>query len=248
MNSQATISSEIAALSKEYDAGGTVETQPRVDYPPYRSSLLRHPTKDLHQADPEGVELWAPVFGARDVDPLESDLTIQHGGEPVGERMLVTGRVVDGDGRPVRRQLVEIWQANAGGRYVHQRDQHPAAIDPNFTGIGRCLTDDDGTYLFTTIKPGPYPWKNHDNAWRPAHIHFSVFGRAFVQRLVTQMYFPGDPLFFQDPIFNSVPDPAARERMICRFDLEQTRPEWALAYQFDIVLRGADATPMEEEH
>ena len=158
------------------------------------------------------------------------------------------GRVLDGEGRPVRRQLVEVWQANAAGRYIHQRDQHPAPLDPHFTGMGRCLTDADGVYRFTTIKPGPYPWRNHRNAWRPAHIHFSLFGTEFTQRMVTQMYFPGDPLFFQDPIFNSVPDPAARERMICRFDLEQTRPEWALAYQFDVVLRGADATPMEEHH
>ena len=157
--SQAQITDEIAAIESDYHRGGIEETQPRLDYPPYRSSLLRHPTRDLHHADPEGVERWAPCFGERDLSPLESDLTIGHGGEPIGERMVVTGRVVDGDGRPVRRQLVEIWQANAGGRYVHKRDQHRAALDPNFTGVGRCLTDDDGTYRFTTIKPGPYPWK-----------------------------------------------------------------------------------------
>jgi protocatechuate 3,4-dioxygenase, beta subunit len=247
MDNQATISAEIAALAKEYDAGGTVETQPRVDYPPYRSSLLRHPTKDLHQADPEGVELWAPVFGARDVDPLESDLTIQHGGEPVGERMLVTGRVVDGDGRPVRRQLVEIWQANAGGRYVHQRDQHPAALDPHFTGMGRCLTDDNGTYAFTTIKPGPYPWRNHRNAWRPAHIHFSLFGTEFTQRMVTQMYFPGDPLFELDPIYQSILDPAARARLVATYDHDLTRPEWCTGYRWDIVLTGAHRTVTEDD-
>jgi protocatechuate 3,4-dioxygenase beta subunit len=247
MDSQATISSEIAALSKGYDAGGTVETQPRVDYPPYRSSLLRHPTKDLHQADPEGVELWAPVFGARDVDPLESDLTIQHGGEPVGERMLVTGRVVDGDGRPVRRQLVEIWQANAGGRYVHQRDQHPAALDPHFTGMGRCLTDDNGTYAFTTIKPGPYPWRNHRNAWRPAHIHFSLLGPTWTARLVTQMYFADDPLLPLDPIFNSIPTEPARQRLIAAYAHDVTQPEWALGWRWDIVLGGAVATPFEPE-
>ncbi len=197
--SQAQITDEIAAIESDYQRGGIEETQPRLDYSPYRSSLLRHPTKDLHHADPEGVELWAPCFGERDVAALESDLTIQHGGEPIGERMVVTGRVVDGDGHPVRRQLVEIWQANAAGRYVHKRDQHPAPLDPNFTGVGRCLTDDDGTYRFTTIKPGPYPWKNHHNAWRPAHIHFSLFGTDFTQRMITQMYFPGDPLFAPGP-------------------------------------------------
>jgi protocatechuate 3,4-dioxygenase beta subunit len=188
---QADIDGEIAGIATAYERDGVEETQPRLDYPPYRSSLLRHPTHDLQRADPEGVELWAPVFGHHEVSALEADLTVQHAGEPIGERMVVTGRVLDGDGRPVRRQLVEIWQANAGGRYIHQRDQHPAAIDPNFSGVGRCLTDDDGSYRFTTIKPGPYPWKNHRNAWRPAHIHFSLFGTEFTQRIVTQMYFPG---------------------------------------------------------
>ena len=207
MADQAAMDDEIAAIAEDFERRGVEETQPRLDYPPYRSSLLRHPTKDPHHADPEGVELWAPAFGHRDVGALEADLTIQHGGEPIGERMVVTGRVLDGDGRPVRRQLVEIWQANAGGRYIHKRDQHPAAIDPNFTGVGRCLTDDDGTYAFTTIKPGPYPWKNHRNAWRPAHIHFSLFGTEFTQRMVTQMYFPGDPLFALDPIYQSIVDP-----------------------------------------
>ncbi len=157
------------------------------------------------------------------------------------------GRVLDGDGRPVPNTLVEVWQANAAGRYAHDLDRHPAPLDPNFSGAGRCLTDADGRYRFVTVKPGAYPWKNHHNAWRPAHIHFSILGRAFVQRLVTQMYFPGDPLFGQDPIFNAVRDPAARERMIGSFDLETTVPEWALAYRFDIVLRGRAATPFEPE-
>ena len=241
--SQAQVSAEIEEIATAYDAA-SAETQPRLDYPPYRSSLLRHPTKALQQADPEGVELWAPVFGERDLDALEADLTIQHTGEPVGERLVVTGRVVDGDGRPVRGQLVEIWQANASGRYIHQRDQHPAPLDPNFIGMGRCLTDDDGGYEFTTIKPGPYPWRNHHNAWRPAHIHFSLFGRAFTQRLVTQMYFPGDPLFWQDPIFNAIP-PSARHRAISRYDLERTQDNWALAFEWDIVLRGVGQTPFE---
>ncbi len=219
--------------------------QPRLDFPPYRSSLLRHPTKDLHLTDPEGIELWAPVFGDRDVDPVEADLTAQRDGEPIGERMTVSGRVVDGDGRPVRHQLVEIWQANAAGRYIHQRDQHPAPLDPGFTGAGRCLTDADGRYSFTTIKPGPYPWRNHRNAWRPAHIHFSVFGTEFTQRVVTQMYFPGDPLHDLDPIYQSITDPAARQRLVAKYDHDLTQPEWSLGYRWDIVLSGSHRTPME---
>ena len=163
----------------------------------------------------------------------------------MGERIIVHGRVLDGDGRPVRNSLIEIWQANAAGRYTHHGDQHPAPLDPNFSGAGRCLTDDEGHYRFVTVKPGAYPWKNHDNAWRPAHIHFSLFGPAFRTRLITQMYFPGDPLFGQDPIFQSVRDPKAQGRMISAFDLETTQPEWALAYRFDIVLGGREETPME---
>jgi protocatechuate 3,4-dioxygenase beta subunit len=239
------ISEEIGKIQADARAD---DLQPRLDFPPYRSTLLRHPTKELRHAEPEGAELVAPVFGQSDVGVLESDLTIQRGGDPIGERILVRGRVVDGDGRPVRRQLVEIWQANAAGRYIHQGDQHPAPVDPNFTGLGRCLTDDEGRYSFTTIKPGPYPWRNHRNAWRPAHIHFSLFGPSFLTRLVTQMYFPGDPLFPFDPIFNSVTDAKARERMVCRFDLETTKPEWALGYVWDIVLRGSNATPGDPDH
>ncbi|MCW2757419.1 MAG: protocatechuate 3,4-dioxygenase subunit beta [Nocardioidaceae bacterium] len=245
--SQADIDLEIERAAKEYAASGTTETQPRLDYPPYRSSLLRHPTKDPQPADPEGVELWAPVFGHQDVGELEADLTIQHRGEPLGERITVSGRVLDGDGRPVRHQLVEVWQANAGGRYPHQRDQHPAPLDPNFTGTGRCLTDADGGYVFTTIKPGPYPWRNHRNAWRPAHIHFSVFGSDFTQRVITQMYFPGDPLFGLDPIYQSVVDPVARERMVATYDHGLTRPEWATGYRWDIVLAGPHRTPTEDD-
>jgi protocatechuate 3,4-dioxygenase, beta subunit len=242
---QHVVDEEVAELRRAYEAAGVEELQPRRDYPPYRSSLLRHPTKDLHHADPEGVELWAPCFGERDVDPLEADLTIQGGGEPVGERMVVTGRVLDGDGRPVRHQLVEVWQANAGGRYVHKRDQHPAPLDPNFTGVGRCLTDDQGRYRFTTIKPGPYPWRNHHNAWRPAHIHFSLFGTDFTQRLVTQMYFPGDPLFALDPIYQSILDPRARERLVATYDHDLTQHEWATGYRWDVVLTGSHRTPLE---
>jgi protocatechuate 3,4-dioxygenase beta subunit len=248
--SQADVDAEVAALSLAYDevrAAGDEENQPRLDYAPYRSSLLRHPTKAPVQADPEGVERWAPVFGERDVAAVEADLTVQHDGEPVGERMIVTGRVLDGAGRPVRHQLVELWQANAAGRYVHQRDQHPAPLDPNFTGMGRCLTDDQGRYTFTTIKPGPYPWRNHHNAWRPAHLHFSVFGTDFTQRLVTQMYFPGDPLFALDPIYQSIRDPRARERLVAAYDHDVTRHEWATGYRWDIVLGGAVPTPLEED-
>jgi len=250
LDSQHTISTEIEAISREYDAsrsaGAPEETQPRTDYPPYRSSLLRHPTKDLQHTDPETIELWTPCFGEYDVDPLEADLTIGGRGEPIGERMIVTGRITDGEGRPVRRQLVEIWQANAGGRYVHKRDQHPAPLDPNFTGAGRCLTDDEGNYRFVTIKPGPYPWRNHRNAWRPAHIHFSLFGTEFTQRLVTQMYFPGDPLFPLDPIYQSITDPAARARLIATYDHELTSPEWATGYRWDIVLTGSNRTYTED--
>jgi protocatechuate 3,4-dioxygenase beta subunit len=222
-------------------------THPPLDYPGYRSTELRAPSRPLVPLHHTLTEVTAPVFGDGRVRAVDADLTRQHEGEPQGERIIVYGQVLEDDGRPVPETLVEVWQANAAGRYLHADDQHPAPLDPHFSGGGRCVTDREGRFRFVTIKPGAYPWGNHHNAWRPAHIHFSIFGRAFVQRLVTQMYFPGDPLFFQDPIFNSVADPAARERMICRFDLEQTIPEWALAYQFDIVLRGRESTPMEED-
>jgi protocatechuate 3,4-dioxygenase, beta subunit len=240
---QAEISAEIALLAKEYEGNPGEESQPRLDYAPYRSSRLRHPTTAPAPVDPDELELAAPVFGPQDVDPLEADLTIQHTGVPIGERVVLSGRVVDRDGRPVAGQLVEIWQANAAGRYIHQRDQHPAPLDPNFTGSGRCLTGPDGRYRFVTIKPGPYPWRNHLNAWRPAHIHFSLFGTAFTHRLVTQMYFPGDPLFPLDPIFNSVRDPLARERMIASYDHDLTVPETSTGYRWDVVL---GATPRED--
>ncbi|MFG1929336.1 protocatechuate 3,4-dioxygenase subunit beta [Mycobacterium sp. NPDC048908] len=246
MTGQAEITAEITAIHTDYHRSGVEETQPRLHYPPYRSSALRHPLNDLLHADPEAVELWAPCFGETDVDPLDADLTIQHAGQPIGERTVITGRVVDGDGRPVRGQLVEIWQANAAGRYIHQRDQHPAPLDPNFTGVGRCLTDDGGTYRFTTIKPGPYPWRNHHNAWRPAHIHFSLFGTDFTQRMITQMYFPGDPLFALDPIYQSVTDQKARDRLVAAYDHDVTSHEWATGYRWDIVLTGVGRTPFEE--
>ncbi len=241
---QSTISAEIAALAKRRTKSG----HPLRDYAPYRSSVLRHPTHELVRIDPEEIERSSPAFGHTDVNPLEGDLTIQHSGEPLGERITVFGRVLDGDGRPVRHQLVEVWQANAAGRYVHKRDQHPAPLDPNFTGVGRVITGDDGSYRLTTIKPGPYPWRNHLNAWRPAHIHFSLFGTEFTQRLITQMYFPGDPLFALDPIYQSVTDPAARERLISEYVHEESTPDVSLAFRWNIVLTGSKSTWMESEH
>ena len=223
------------------------DVHPPYLYPDYKATRLRAPERPLTILPHTLTEVTGPAYGHNTVGPLDHDLTRQHKGEPLGERIIVTGRVLDGDGRPVRGSLIEIWQANAAGRYIHQGDRHPAPLDPNFNGAGRCLTDDEGRYRFITVKPGAYPWGNHHNAWRPAHIHFSLFGRAFTQRLVTQMYFPGDPLFFQDPIFNSVRDPKARERMISAFDLEHTEPEWALAFRWDIVLRGVEATPLDED-
>lgn len=250
--SQRTIDGEIAARhAAERTAatatGSDLPAHPHRDFAPYRSTLLRHPTHELVRADPEEIELRSPAFGHSDVAPEEADLTIQHAGEPLGERIIITGRVLDGDGRPVRGQLVEIWQANASGRYVHKRDQHPAPLDPNFTGVGRFITGDDGSYRLTTIKPGAYPWKNHRNAWRPAHIHFSFFGSAFTQRLITQMYFPGDPLFALDPIYQSISDPAARARLVASYDHDVSQPEWALGYRWDVVLTGPASTWMESE-
>ena len=216
-------------------------------HPDYKSTVKRAPTRPLVPMPHTLSELTGPVYGHDGIRPGDDDLTKQHAGEPLGERILVHGRVLDEDGRPVSNTLVEIWQANACGRYIHVVDQHPAPLDPNFTGAGRAQSDSEGYYKFVTIKPGAYPWGNHHNAWRPAHIHFSVFGHSFVSRLVTQMYFPGDPLFEFDPIFNSVPDEKARMRMVSSFDLDNTRPEWALCYRFNIVLRGRNATPMENK-
>jgi protocatechuate 3,4-dioxygenase beta subunit len=219
---------------------------PPLDYPSYKSTALRHPKQPLVYLPQMITEITGPQLGPERVGERDHDLTAQHEGEPIGERITVSGRVFDTEGKPLRRTLVEIWQANAAGRYRHSWDRWPAELDPNFTGAGRCLTDDAGRYHFTTIKPGPYPWGNHYNAWRPAHIHFSLLGRAFAQRLVTQMYFPGDPLFEFDPIFNSVLDPRARERMISRFSIHDSIPNWSLAYLFDIYLRGPGQTPFEE--
>ncbi len=227
------------------DANWEDSGQPPYLYPDYVSTRLRAPSKPLIILPKTLSDTTGPAYGRGPVGELDNDLTRQHQGEPLGERIIVTGRVLDGDGRPVRNSLIEIWQANAAGRYIHQVDQHPAPLDPNFSGAGRCLTDDEGRYRFVTVKPGAYPWKNHYNAWRPAHIHLSLFGPAFRSRLITQMYFPGDPLFGQDPIFQSVRDPKAQQRLISTFDLETTEPEWALGYKFDIVLEGRDATPRD---
>jgi protocatechuate 3,4-dioxygenase beta subunit len=227
---------------------GDEAIHPPLDFPEYRSTALRHPREPLVYLPHTISETTGPQLGDLRPGPLDHDLTRQHAGEPVGERITVSGRLLDGDGRPIRDSLVEIWQANAAGRYRHRRDTWPAPLDPNFSGGGRCVTDADGRYEFVTIKPGPYPWGNHRNAWRPAHIHFSLLGRSFAQRLVTQMYFPGDPLFAHDPIFNAVRDPRARERLVARFSMERSQENWALAYEFDIVLSGPDEVPIEEEH
>jgi len=221
-------------------------SQPSSLYEPYRATVLRAPRKPLIVLPHTLSEVTGPVYGHDDIGETDNDLTRHHHGEPVGERIIVSGRVLDDNGRPVPHTLLEIWQANAGGRYCHDRDHHPAPLDPNFSGAGRTLTDENGGYRFVTIKPGAYPWKNHDNAWRPAHIHFSLFGPAFATRLITQMYFPGDPLFAFDPIFQSIRDEKARQSLIANFDLATTKPEWALGYQFNIILRGRDATPFEE--
>jgi len=212
----------------------------------YCATVSRAPKRPLIFLPHTLSEVTGPVYGHDDISENDNDLTHQHADDPLGERIIVAGRVTDENGRPVRNTLIEIWQANAAGRYFHRRDDHCAPLDPNFTGSGRTLTDDDGLYRFVTIKPGAYPWNNHDNAWRPAHVHFSLFGPAFVTRLVTQMYFPGDPLFPFDPIFNSIPDERARRRLIADFDLSTTQAEWALGFRFNIVLRGQEATPFEE--
>ena len=215
-------------------------------YLEYRSTEKRNPIEPMVVIPQTLSELTGPVYGHQPIQEFDNDLT-QHGnGEPVGERIIVSGRVLDESGRPIPNTLVEIWQANAAGRYRHVVDDHAAPLDPNFVGAGRTMTDANGCYQFTTVKPGPYPWHNHHNAWRPAHIHFSLFGTAFLSRLVTQMYFPGDPLFPFDPIYNSISDEKARQRLISRFNLDKTRPNWALAFDFDIVLRGRDATPFED--
>jgi protocatechuate 3,4-dioxygenase, beta subunit len=218
---------------------------PRYDHPAYRSTAARAPHRPLLRVPPELASRTGPVFGESVVGSSDHDLTCHGNGSPIGERIVVFGRLVDSDDRPIRRQLIEVWQANAAGRYAHSVDHHDAPLDPNFAGYGRCCTSDDGSFEFTTIRPGEYPWQNHPNAWRPAHVHFSVFGTAFTSRLVTQMYFPGDPLLEFDPIFGAVSSQSARSRLVSHFDLDHTVPDWSLAYRFDIVVGGPKETPFE---
>lgn len=222
-------------------------TFPPYLYEAYRATMRRSPRRPLIPLPHTLSEVTGPGPALSALASQDEDLTRNMGtdGEAIGERIIVTGRVLDEQGRPVPNTLLEIWQANAAGRYRHRIDQHHAPLDPNFLGFGRCLTNEEGVYRFTTVRPGAYPWQNHENAWRPAHIHFSLFGPSWVSRLVTQMYFPGDPLHALDPIFNSVPTAGARERLIAHYAHDVTRPAWALGYHFDIVLRGPDATPVE---
>ena len=224
-------------------------SQPPLDAPGYASTRKRHPSAAPVRL-PGGhtpTELTGPRFGAERY-PAIVDLTAPGRGRAVGERIIVEGRVLDEDGRAAPGVMIELWQANAAGRYDHARDQHDAPPDPHFHGAGRVFSDAEGRYRYVTIKPGAYPWRNHHNAWRPNHIHYSLFGGGFAQRLVTQMYFPGDPLLALDPVFNAVPDAAARARLVATFDLDVTQPEWALGYRFDVVLRGRGATPFEAGH
>jgi protocatechuate 3,4-dioxygenase, beta subunit len=220
-------------------------SHPPFAHDPYASTHKRAPRHAPIRIEQSLSEITGPRFTRELIREGDADMTRFDGGEALGERIIVAGRVLDEDSRPIRDTLVEIWQANAAGRYAHDADTHDAPLDPHFCGIARVITDRDGAYRFVTVKPGAYPWRNHHNAWRPNHIHFSVFGPSFATRLVTQMYFPGDPLLALDPIFNSVPDPGARGRLVADFDLALTVPERALGYRFDIVLRGRDATPME---
>lgn len=232
-----------AADGSALSAGGTP-----LNCPDYLSTTTRAPSRPPAPLALGPTELTGPLLGEGRVTEADADLTRDAtGGEAVGQRIVVTGRILDEAGRPLRNSLVEVWQANAAGRYRHTQDRWPAPLDPHFSGLGRTLTDADGRYTFLTVRPGAYPWRNHHNAWRPAHLHFSLFGRAFAQRLVTQMYFPDDPLLPLDPIYNAVPE-GARERLVSRYDHEVTRPEWALGYAFDVVLRGSEATPFEDDH
>ena len=220
-------------------------TQPPYLYPDYASTVKRSPTRPLIRFEHTLSEITGPSFSTGWAGPEAIDLTKQHKGEPLGERIIVTGRILDEDARPIPNTLVELWQCNAAGRYHHPVDQHDAPLDPNFTGAGQAITDAQGHYRFVTIKPGAYPWRNSPNAWRPAHLHFGVFGGGFVTRLITQMYFPGDPLLQYDPIYQSTADTEARERLIAAYDPNLSQPEWALGYEFDMVVRGRDATPFE---
>ena len=219
-------------------------SQPPLNSPAYGSTRHRHPQQAPIRIGTTLSESAAPRMTPA-AYPAQADLSVHNGKPAQGERIIVAGRVLDENARPVPNAMVEVWQACSTGRYPHGNDQHNAPLDPNFAGHGRVFTDAEGWYRYTTIKPGAYPWRNHANAWRPNHIHYSLFGQGFAQRLVTQMYFPGDPLLALDPVFLATPDPAARDRLVAQFDLAITQPEWALGYRFDIVLRGRNATPME---
>ena len=218
-------------------------SQPPYDVPAYLGTVKRHPLQKLQPLAQTVTETTGPRFSPAHFPPA-ADMSTHNGKTAQGQRIVVAGTITDEDGRPVPHTMVEIWQANAAGRYHHPADQHDAPLDPNFSGQGRVYTDEQGRYRFLSVLPGAYPWPNHKNAWRPNHIHFSFFGPAFATRLITQMYFPGDPLLAFDPIYNGVPDKAARERLIAAFDLDLTEPDWALGYRFDVVLRGRAATPM----
>ena len=215
--------------------------------PDYKTSVLRSPRKALLALQQSLSELTGPVFGHDDLDPLDNDLlrNARVDGDPIGERIIVHGRVMDENGRPVPGALLEVWQANAGGRYRHVNDHYVAALDPNFGGCGRTLSDQDGWYHFRTIKPGPYPWRNRLNDWRPAHIHFSLFGAGFVTRLITQMYFEGDPLLPLCPIYKTIPDEGARARLVAPLDVDAGISLDSLTYRFDLVLRGRSQTYFE---
>lgn len=228
------------AVYRPEDAG-----QPASLHPPYRSTLLRSPRQPLVRIPQTRTETTGPTQWGRLMGGALPDLTTQHAGTPIGQRIIVAGRILDEDRRPVPNTVMEIWQANAAGRYVHKRDQWDAPQDPNFTGFGRVISDDEGRFRFVSIRPGAYPWGNHPNAWRPSHIHLSLLGPAFATRLTTQMYFPDDPLVALDPIAGAMPTPFIR-RLIADFDLDLTEPAWALGYRFDVVLRGRNATPMED--
>lgn len=223
------------------------DRQPPAFTPGYKTSVARSPRYALISFEQTASEMTGPTFGHADLGPLDHDLikNYAHGGDPVGERIIVHGCVLDENARPVPHTLVEVWQANAGGRYRHKKDSYLAPIDPNFGGCGRCLTDADGYYFFRTIKPGAYPWRNHVNNWRPAHIHLSIFGASFSQRLITQLYFEGDPLIPLCPIVQTIPDPAAIDQLIARLDMNASVPLDSIAYRFDIVLRGRRSTLFE---
>jgi len=220
-------------------------TQPPYLYPDYASTVKRAPKRIPLRVEHTLSEITGPTFEDGWAGPDATDLTRQCKGEPLGERIIVAGRVLDEDARPVPGTLLELWQCNAAGRYHHPVDQHPAPLDPNFTGAGQVVTDAGGNYRFLTIKPGAYPWRNTHNAWRAAHIHFSVFGPGFATRIITQMYFPGDPLMAYDPIYQSTADPVARERLVSQYDPDLSEAEWALGYRWDLVLRGREVTPQD---